>query len=81
MAASRTKIVAGNWKMNLDRAGAKALTAAVAARTAEAAGVELVLCPPNVYADVVGATLAAGGSPAPLTLDRKRSHAAYNRAQ
>ena len=68
MAASRTHIVAGNWKMNLDRAGAKALTAAVAARTAEAAGVELVLCPPNVYADVVGATLTASGSPAHLAL-------------
>jgi len=68
MAASRTKIVAGNWKMNLDRAGAKALTAAVAARTAEAAGVELVLCPPSVYADVVKTTLVAGGSPAHLTL-------------
>jgi triosephosphate isomerase len=29
---SRRKIVAGNWKMNLDRAQARELTAAVATR-------------------------------------------------
>jgi triosephosphate isomerase len=34
----RTKIVAGNWKMNLDRAEAKELAAAVAARRGEAEG-------------------------------------------
>jgi len=54
----RTKIVAGNWKMNLDRAKAKELTAAVAARRGEAAAVELVLCPPALYVETVGATLA-----------------------
>ena len=42
----RKKIVAGNWKMNLDRVKARELTAAVAARRGEAAHVELVLCPP-----------------------------------
>jgi triosephosphate isomerase len=54
----RTKIVAGNWKMNLDRAKAKELTAAVAARRGEAAKVELVLCPPALYVETVGAVLA-----------------------
>ena len=54
----RTKIVAGNWKMNLDRAKAKELTAAVAARRGEAAAVELVLCPPALYVETVGAALA-----------------------
>ena len=54
----RTKIVAGNWKMNLDRAKAKELTAAVAARRGEAAKVELVLCPPALYVETVGSALA-----------------------
>jgi len=55
---SRKKIVAGNWKMNLDRAKAKELAAAVAARRGEAAAVELVLCPPALYVETVGSALA-----------------------
>jgi triosephosphate isomerase len=54
---SRTPIVAGNWKMNLDRAGSVALATAVAAGAERAAGVELVLCPPAVYLDAVGSAL------------------------
>lgn len=61
-APSRTPIVAGNWKMNLDRSRGVALAAAVAGRRAEAAGVELVLCPPAVYAvPVVEAVAKSGG--------------------
>jgi triosephosphate isomerase len=59
---SRRKIVAGNWKMNLDRAQARALTEAVAARRGEAAAVELVLCPPALYIETVGTALAAATS-------------------
>lgn len=59
---SRKKIVAGNWKMNLDRAKAKELAAAVAARRGEAAAVDLVLCPPAVYVETVGTTLTAAKS-------------------
>jgi triosephosphate isomerase len=59
---SRTKIVAGNWKMNLDRAKARELTAAIAARRGEAAAVDLVLCPPALYAETVGTALAAATS-------------------
>ncbi len=59
---ARRKIVAGNWKMNLDRAKARELTAAVAARRGEAAAVELVLCPPAAYLETVGTAL--GGSAA-----------------
>lgn len=67
MASHRRKIVAGNWKMNLDRAKARELTSAVAARQAEAGSVELVLCPPAIYVDTVrsavpaGAAIAVGG--------------------
>lgn len=45
----RTPLIAGNWKMNLDRQAAVALAAAVAQRTRELEGVELVVCPPSVY--------------------------------
>lgn len=61
---SRRKIVAGNWKMNLDRAKAADLAEAVAGRHAEAGGVELVLCPPAVYLGTVGTAIgvAADGT-------------------
>jgi triosephosphate isomerase len=59
---SRRKIVAGNWKMNLDRTQARDLTAAVAARRGEAATVDLVLCPPALYVETVAASLAAAKS-------------------
>jgi len=59
---SRRKIVAGNWKMNLDRTQARELTAAVAARRGAAAAVELVLCPPALYVETVGTALAAAQS-------------------
>ena len=62
---SRTSIVAGNWKMNLDRAGAAALAKAVAAGRGQAEGVDLVLCPPSVYigtvAEAVSDGVAVGG--------------------
>lgn len=54
----RRPIIAGNWKMNLDRAAAVALAAAVGQRSAGIAGVDLVVFPPSVYLDAVGAALA-----------------------
>ena len=76
MATVRRKIVAGNWKMNLDRAAAEALAGAVAARRAEADGVELVLCPPSVYIAAVGAALgrAGAGSPPVVALGCQNMH-------
>ena len=58
MSAARRTIVAGNWKMNLDRAQGRALAAAVVARRGEAAATELVLCPPAAYLESVGAAIA-----------------------
>ena len=52
----RVPLVAGNWKMHLDRASAVALARAVAAH--QASGLELAVCPPFVYLDAVGAALA-----------------------
>lgn len=57
---SRTSIVAGNWKMNLDRAGAAALAKAVAAGRGQAEGVDLVLCPPSVYVGTVAEAVSGG---------------------
>jgi triosephosphate isomerase len=66
MSSPRRKIVAGNWKMNLDRAQARHLAEAVVRRAAEAGAADLVLCPPAVYLDVVatetaGSAVAVGG--------------------
>jgi triosephosphate isomerase len=69
---SRRKIVAGNWKMNLDRAKARELTAAVAARIAEAGGTELVLCPPAAYLETVGSVL--GTAAAAVALGGQNMH-------
>jgi triosephosphate isomerase len=49
----RRIFVAGNWKMNLDRAGAAALAAAIASEATAAAGVDLAVFPPFVYLDAV----------------------------
>jgi len=57
---ARRPIVAGNWKMNLDRRQARELAAAVAGRRGEAAAVDLVLCPPAVYLETVAAAVAPG---------------------
>lgn len=61
---SRRPFVAGNWKMNTDRASAVALARAVAEGAASLpAALELAVCPPFVYLDAVGAALR-GFSPA-----------------
>ena len=54
----RRPIIAGNWKMNLDRAAGVALAAEIARRVAEFPGVELVVCPPFVYLEAVRAAIA-----------------------
>ena len=58
--ADRQPLVAGNWKLNGDRAGAAALATAVAAGAAGLDGVRALVCPPFVHlADV---QRALGGS-------------------
>ena len=41
--------IAGNWKMNLDRAEAVALAKGVAQRSAEFGTVDVAVCPPSDY--------------------------------
>ena len=61
----RRKLIAGNWKMNLDRKGAAELAGAVARGATDVAHVDLLVCPPSVYllevaAAVVGSDVAVG---------------------
>ncbi len=54
----RRPIVAGNWKMNLDRASAVALAKAVVQGIEAFPGVEVAVCPPFVYLSAVGEAVA-----------------------
>jgi triosephosphate isomerase len=54
---ARIKFVAGNWKMNTNKAAAVALAKGVAAG-APKSGVEAGICPPFVYLDAVSQAIA-----------------------
>jgi triosephosphate isomerase (TIM) len=56
-AMARTPFVAGNWKMNTNKAAAVALAKGVAAGAPDR-GVEVGVAPPFVYLDAVGQALA-----------------------
>ena len=61
----RRPFIAGNWKMNLDRAAAVALAAGVAREAKKVDRVDLAVCPPSVYLEavaeaIVGSKLALG---------------------
>lgn len=60
----RRPFIAGNWKMNLDRAGAVALAAEIARRASEFPHVNLAVCPPFVYLEAVRGAIA--GTPVGL---------------
>jgi len=51
-------LIAGNWKMNLDRKAALALAVGVADGAKEQGDVDWLVCPPSVYLDAVGRELA-----------------------
>jgi triosephosphate isomerase len=57
--SKRTKLIAGNWKMNTTKASAVALAAAVA--KGAPGGVQVGVAPPFVYLDAVAGAIA--GSP------------------
>ena len=54
----RRPFIAGNWKMNLDRASAVAVAEGLAKAAEEVDEVDLAVCPPSVYLDAVGQALA-----------------------
>jgi triosephosphate isomerase len=55
---ARRPFIAGNWKMNLDRAGAVALAKAVADGCSSVDYADVAVCPPSVYLDAVGRAIA-----------------------
>jgi triosephosphate isomerase len=62
----RRPFIAGNWKMNLNRAEAVSLAKAVAAGVANVTSADVAVCPPSVYLDAVsqvvkGSKLGLGG--------------------
>lgn len=61
MTATPPTIVAGNWKMNTDRAAGVALASAIAGRAAAVSGVSLVICPPFVSLSAVRDAVAGSG--------------------
>ena len=58
---SRTRIVAGNWKMNKTVAEARELVSKMSAPLREIAGVEKVFCPPFTLISSVAEMLAGSG--------------------
>ncbi|HVJ82777.1 MAG TPA: triose-phosphate isomerase [Planctomycetia bacterium] len=58
MATARRLFIAGNWKMNLDRAGAEALAETLAAQSRPFGAVDIAVCPPFPYLLAVGEKLA-----------------------
>jgi triosephosphate isomerase (TIM) len=59
----RRKLIAGNWKMNLNRADAMALARAIAEGQPQlSTEVDLLVCPPSVYLDSVRSVLSERGS-------------------
>jgi len=54
----RQQLIAGNWKMNLNRAAAVELAKAVAERAAAYKHLGVALCPPAVYLEAVGKAIA-----------------------
>jgi triosephosphate isomerase (TIM) len=58
----RVKFVAGNWKMNGNRAANEALLTALAPAMAGFSGIESVICPPFVYLQQVKSLLGSTGA-------------------
>jgi triosephosphate isomerase (TIM) len=58
MQGMRRPFIAGNWKMNLDRAAAVALAKSLAERAGTIANVDLAVFPPSIYLDAVRTALA-----------------------
>lgn len=54
----RRPFIAGNWKMNLDRASAVALAEKLAKAVEKVEGVDLAVFPPSMYVDAVAKVLA-----------------------
>lgn len=56
----RKPLIAGNWKMNLDGAGATELARTISDASPSYGKVDLLVCPPFVYLKTVGSVLNGG---------------------
>ena len=56
----RKPLIAGNWKMNIDGAGATALARAISDASPSYGAVDLLVCPPFVYLKTAGSVLDGG---------------------
>lgn len=57
----RTPYIAGNWKLNLDRAAALDLARGIAAANGDGTGVDLAVAPPFVHIEAVAEALRGSG--------------------
>jgi triosephosphate isomerase len=62
----RRYFIAGNWKMNLNRADSISLAGEIGKGLLDLPAVDVAICPPAVYLDAVGNTLAGHDSPVAL---------------
>jgi triosephosphate isomerase len=60
IAVAPRALIAGNWKMNLDRVTCEVLAAALAQKVGSV-GVDLAVCPPAVYISPVSVVLGSSG--------------------
>ena len=62
----RRTLIAGNWKMNTDRASAEALARGIVERAGQFSALDLLVCPPAVYlsavSDIVSSSPVALGA-------------------
>jgi triosephosphate isomerase (TIM) len=73
LVARRSRLVAGNWKMNGSRARNAALLDGLLAEVSREAGVEVAVCPPYPYLEQVSQRLA--GTPIALGAQNVSEHA------
>lgn len=62
----RRYFIAGNWKMNLNRADSVSLAGEIGKVLLDLPAVDVAICPPAVYLEAVGNTLAGQDSPVAL---------------
>lgn len=65
-------LIAGNWKMNLDREGAVTLAGTLAPSVGAGAAFDMVICPPSPYLIAVGEVIQGS----PVSLGAQDSHTA-----
>ena len=54
----RKKFIAGNWKMNLNKADSVALARGISEQLGDATDVDVAICPPAIYLDAVSQALS-----------------------